>query len=193
MNIKHVGRRALLCALVASADLGLCTVVLGADPAPPAVSGAACSLVARAAAIQPAGLPVIVELTLKDIGKEPLQYWCGGPAEYPPATHFAVEVAPGGTAGKVRTVKCVNAQYEQGSGIFGAVDPGTSMKFPLSIAPLAAGEYKITVTSVEAKEDDPTTKREKTVFPAAQQQFKSPFGRTRRSRTPRGMSGFVRF
>jgi hypothetical protein len=96
-----------------------------------------------------------------------LQYWCGGPAEYPQGTKFGAEVTRIRGAGQARTFECFNGQYVQGSGNDLQIRRGTSVEVPLSIAPLPAGDYEIVFKSRESKWIDPMTKEEKTLWPAA--------------------------
>ena len=70
---------------------------------------------------QPAGYPVVLELTLTNPGKDSVAWWCGGPERYPGAEHFVVEVRYDGGE-KWHAVEATNGQYTQGSGDTGRSD-----------------------------------------------------------------------
>jgi len=89
------------------------------------------SLSIAADRIQPAGWPIIVELTVTNIGEEQISWWCGGPDKYPGAEHFIVEVRYGGEA-TWHEVSASNGQYRQGSGFSLRLAPGESIVVPLA-------------------------------------------------------------
>src|SRR5215475_1341359 len=81
---------------------------------------------------QPSGWPIVVELTLTNVGKEPIRWWCGGPDLYPGAEHFIVQVRQG-VGDDWRDVKPTNGQYVEGSGIDRQLKPGESITVPLAL------------------------------------------------------------
>ena len=81
---------------------------------------------------QPSGWPVIVELTLTNVGNEPIKWWCGGPDVYPGAEHFRVQVRQG-VGDDWRDVKPTNGQYIEGSGTYRHLKPGESITVPLAL------------------------------------------------------------
>jgi len=81
---------------------------------------------------QPAGWPVVVELTVRNTGKEPVSWWCGGPGIYPGAEHFAVRVRYGReTVWQDATGS--NGQYTEGSGRARQLASGESIVVPLAV------------------------------------------------------------
>ena len=81
---------------------------------------------------QPAGWPVVVEVTLTNIGKEPIFWGCGGPDLYPGAERFLVQLRYGGED-QWRTVAATNGQYRQGSSINQWLEKEQSIIVPLAI------------------------------------------------------------
>lgn len=81
---------------------------------------------------QPIGWPVVVEVTLTNVGKEPIGWWCGGPDVYPPAEHFAVQVRYG-AEDDWHDVASSNGQYVRGSGFTRQLKPGESIVVPMAI------------------------------------------------------------
>lgn len=81
---------------------------------------------------QPAGWPIIVEVTITNVGQEDVTWWNGGPDEYPSAEHFAVKVRYGADT-NWNEVTPSNGQYVQGSGGDRGLPPGESIRVPLAI------------------------------------------------------------
>ena len=81
---------------------------------------------------QPAGWPIVVEVTVTNVGKEDVSWWCGGPDKYPPAQHFKVEVRYGAGT-NWQEVTPSNGQYVMGSGFDRSLPPGGSILVPLAI------------------------------------------------------------
>jgi hypothetical protein len=81
---------------------------------------------------QPSGWPIVVELTLTNVGEEPIRWWCGGPDVYPGAEHFRVRVHQG-LEDDWREVKPTNGQYVEGSGTHRQLKSGESITVPLAL------------------------------------------------------------
>jgi hypothetical protein len=81
---------------------------------------------------QPAGWPIVVEVTVTNVGKEGISWWCGGPDKYPPARHFAVSVRYGAET-NWHEVTASNGQYVEGSGFDRSLTPGESIQVPLAV------------------------------------------------------------
>jgi hypothetical protein len=81
---------------------------------------------------QPAGCPVVLDVKLTNVGKEKVSWWCGGPAAYPGAEHFAVQVRYDDTD-EWLDIEPTNGQYTQGSGRNTSLDPGASITVPLAL------------------------------------------------------------
>jgi len=106
-------------------------------------------------AMQPAGSPVLLKLVLTNKGKEPLTFWVGGPADYPPIN---IPARVTDAAGKTREMQLSNGQALGGSGLVKSLGPGDSVTIPAAMAPLPAGDYRIEVGDGSAKiavKDDP--------------------------------------
>lgn len=81
---------------------------------------------------QPAGWPIVVDVTVTNIGKGDISWWCGGPDKYPPAHHFAVEVRYNAET-NWHEVTASNGQYVEGSGFNRILAPGKSIQVPLAV------------------------------------------------------------
>ena len=92
---------------------------------------------------QPAGLPVLIEITLTNTGKTTVSYWCGGPDRYPGAHEFSARVTD--DRGKTRAVGLANGQYVMGSGVYRPIEPGEFVILPATLESLPAGSYTIRV------------------------------------------------
>ncbi len=90
------------------------------------------ALTVKADAKQPAGGPVVVEVTMTNIGPGAISWWCGGPDKYPGAEHLAVKVRYGEEAPWHKT-GATNGQYTMGSGRSGTLQPGAAIVVPLAI------------------------------------------------------------
>jgi hypothetical protein len=81
---------------------------------------------------QPRGGPVVVEVTMTNLGSEDIHWWCGGPDRFPQASQFKIEVAY--LYDETRFPESAsNGQYSEGSGIYRHLSPGESMTVPLAI------------------------------------------------------------
>jgi RNA polymerase sigma factor (sigma-70 family) len=95
-------------------------------------------------AVQPAGSPVLLTITMTNTSKQPLAYWCGGPSMgYPAVVGVKVQVAD--EAGKTQQLSAFNGQYLAGSGLMVAVQPGAAVKIPAVLPPLPRGTYTIRI------------------------------------------------
>jgi len=103
----------------------------GTDAAGPVAQGDV-TLTVKEDVEQPTGWPVVVELTLTNVGKEPIGWWCGGPDVYPPAQHFAVQVRYGADD-DWHDVTPSNGQYVLGSGFTRQLKPGESIVVPMAV------------------------------------------------------------
>jgi hypothetical protein len=105
------------------------------DAAAPTLHGEV-TLSLKADKVQPDGFPIIVEVTVTNASKENVRWWCGGPARYPGAEHFSVEVRFGwhdGPWAKWHAVGATNGQYIEGSGIGEQLAPRQSIIVPLAL------------------------------------------------------------
>lgn len=117
--------------LVASAFISLSHAAAAEaekDPPKPKVA-----LTLKADNPQPAGEPVVMEITLTNLGSKDIRWWCGGPSKYPKASDFTVEASFLGTRWPLNSEAFSNGQYEQGSGIFVHLTPGESIQVPLAV------------------------------------------------------------
>jgi len=92
---------------------------------------------------QPVGGPVVVEITLTNLGSETIHWWCGGPARYPKASDFAVEASYYGYRWQLNSKLFSNGQYEQGSGRGVDLAPGESIMAPLAVVLSAPENVKL--------------------------------------------------
>lgn len=81
---------------------------------------------------QAAGFPIVVNVNVKNIGKDKIRWWCGGPKQYPGGEHFDVSVRYNADR-DWREVSPSNGQYVQGSGFTRFLKPGESIVVPLAI------------------------------------------------------------
>jgi len=81
---------------------------------------------------QPAGWPILVDVTVTNTGNEKVDWWCGGPDTYPPAHHFAVSVRYGADT-NWHDVTPSNGQCVEGSGSSRNLAPGKSIQVPLAV------------------------------------------------------------
>src|SRR5450432_4466061 len=75
------------------------------------------------------GKPVLLKVTLTNIGDKPLSYWCGGPELYPAAENFLIILTS--ADGKSREIMPTNGQYTVGSGVGRDIKPGEAVEVPL--------------------------------------------------------------
>jgi RNA polymerase sigma-70 factor (ECF subfamily) len=95
-------------------------------------------------AVQPAGSPVLLTITMTNTGKQPLAYWCGGPSmAYPAVVGVKVQVTD--EAGQTQQLQPSNGQCVAGSGIMVPVQPGAAVKIPAVLPPLPTGTYTIRI------------------------------------------------
>jgi RNA polymerase sigma factor (sigma-70 family) len=116
----------------------------------------------KADATQPAGVPVLVTVTLRNTGKKPLTYWCGGPGRYPGLFNTLVSIVDDKNNESISVL--TNGQYMQGSGILESIPPGESATFPAMLQWVRAGKYTIRVgdgkpARVTVKDDPELLKR----------------------------------
>ena len=123
-------------ALIAMGVLTRVAVACGASPT--------ASLTVSGDAVQPAGAPVILQLSVRNTGKSRISYWCAGPGEYPDAAVFVATVAPVGAPGKPLKLILDNGQWS-GPGRAFDLAPGRSITFPATIGPVLPGRYRITI------------------------------------------------
>jgi hypothetical protein len=97
---------------------------------------------------QPAGWPVVVEVTLKNTGAAPIKWWCGGPGLYPGAEHFIVKVRYGPDRDWL-DARATNGQYFEGSGSFRELKPGEIIVVPLAIPTKRTGGLSFTIRPAE--------------------------------------------
>ncbi|MBX9626156.1 MAG: hypothetical protein K2X82_20325 [Gemmataceae bacterium] len=118
-----------------------------AFPAPP--SPGEVSLTVTGETVRPAGWPVLVEVTVKNVGKTPVWWWCGGPDRYPGAEHFAVRVRTNGGP-EWQDGTATNGQYTAGSGAMLSLKPGESVVVPLAV-PVKEGGGRVEVRIAPAR------------------------------------------
>jgi HEAT repeats len=111
---------------------------------------------------QPAGAPVLLTITLTNVGNSSRIYWCGGPASYPDASWYMARVMD--EHGKSRELPLSNGQFHEGSGGIREVKPGEQVVFPAAFDPLPAGSYTIQIgkgksTFVTVKDDPERLRR----------------------------------
>src|SRR5689334_3924933 len=109
-----------------------------ADLAPSAM------LTVTAAAIKPAGWPVILNLQVYNTGFNSIGYWCGVPDKYPDAQDFVAIVAINNGPQTTRSeVKLANGQQHTGpEGRMRWIVPGQLMRVPAVLPPMAIGTYE---------------------------------------------------
>jgi len=110
----------------------------------------------KADAVHPAGVPIVLDVKLTNLGLKPLGYWCGGPGQYPGFNHTVVTVTD--TDGKSRREPLSNGQYIEGSGMGRSVESCASIQVPGMLPALPAGRYTLRIgkgepTSIEVKAD----------------------------------------
>ena len=119
------------------------------------------------------GAPVLVRITVTNVGQAPFTYWCGGPATYPGAHHFVAHVTD--EPGRTREAHLSNGQYQMGSGTERQVLPGQSVTLPAALEPLSAGTYTIQVGNCKLvrviinDDEQLAVKREQNVLKRARQ------------------------
>ena len=87
----------------------------------------------KADRFQPADNPVIIEMTVSNVGDDNVSWWCGGPDRYPGDNCFRVETRRGLDV-SWRNTPCSNGQYSIGSGLIMHLKPGDSIVVPLVVA-----------------------------------------------------------
>jgi hypothetical protein len=102
------------------------------------------ALKAEAERYEAAGWPVIVDVTMTNVGKGPVTWWCGGPDRYPGAEHFAVRVRYGAES-EWHEVEATNGQYVAGSGVTRELKLGESIVVPLAIPVEKSGGVSFTI------------------------------------------------
>jgi hypothetical protein len=123
-------RSALFARAIASALLFVCPHLPGAeDPSPKGKV----AITMKADRIQPAENPVIIEMTVENVGDENVSWWCGGPDSYPGDKYFRAETRLG-LDRSWRSTPCSNGQYNLGSGTIVHLKPGESIVVPLVVA-----------------------------------------------------------
>jgi hypothetical protein len=105
----------------------------------------AATLDVSADAVQPAGAPVLLTLTVHNTGHEPISYWWGGPGDYPNAGEYLASVSVAGEAKPFLQIALSNGQKTDGAGRTRDVPAGHSVSFPAALTPLPAGRYSISV------------------------------------------------
>jgi len=131
---RRAGLWALIC-LFASCDASIARAELAA------------TLKVTADPVQPAHVPILLTLTIRNAGTEPISYWRGSAGGYPDASSFTAAIS---YAGRTRTVLAdrlsnSNGQFASGAGRMRALKPGESASFPAALRPLPPGTYSIYV------------------------------------------------
>ncbi|MGA2498213.1 MAG: hypothetical protein ABSH20_10755, partial [Tepidisphaeraceae bacterium] len=98
---------------------------------------------------QVVGVPILLELTVKNTGTRAITYWCGGPDIYPGAHPFEAIIVD--ERGQEQRMELSNGQYVKGSGQGRTIETDTVMTFPAAMAGLPAGKY--TLRSVVGESD----------------------------------------
>jgi hypothetical protein len=90
---------------------------------------------------QPSGVPILLTLTVRNVGDKPIYYGPG--VRYPPARYFRASI----TDTKEKTIERQLNNDEDGaiSGPGGWINPGRSVDVPAAIASLPPGAYRIQV------------------------------------------------
>lgn len=114
----------------------ICTAP-AAEPAPTA------SLTIVGDAVQPAGVPVILQLLIHNTGARRMSCWCSGPGEYPDAADYTATLI--GPEGPTAKIPLANGQHPESDGRSMDVAPGRSMQFPATLGILAPGTYQILI------------------------------------------------
>ncbi len=145
-----------------------------ADKNPPPHS----STVVRADATQPAGLPILLTVTVTNNGKEAIVYWTDF-GHYPPGFWFEARFTD--ARGKVHEARLSNDQGHPGSGGGRQIQPGDSVTAPAMMVPLPVGSYTIQVwngkSAVVTVKDDPQLARKWDQDILAKIRKGDPFGR----------------
>jgi hypothetical protein len=102
---------------------------------------------------QPGNWPVVVELTVTNVGKEPISWWCAGPGPYPGDQHFIVQVRQR-AEDDWRDVKPTNGQYTEGSGTYCDLKPGESITVPLALPAEKKSESSFRILPREWRADE---------------------------------------
>jgi RNA polymerase sigma factor (sigma-70 family) len=97
----------------------------------------------KTAAIHPAGVPILLDVKLTNLSKDPLPYWCGGPGDYPGFNQTVVTVTD--ARGRKQALVLSNGQYLEGSGINRRVESCTSISVPAVCPDLPPGEYTLRI------------------------------------------------
>ena len=97
--------------------------------------------------VQPEGLPILLTLTIRNTGPEPIYFWRGGAGDYPDASHFAAAATH---QGNHRTwpwerLSNSNGQLAEAAGRLREIRPGQSVSFPAALRPFPAGSYRVVV------------------------------------------------
>jgi hypothetical protein len=100
------------------------------------------SVAVQADSTQPAGLPILLTLTVTNTGDKPYLYWAPG-RSYPPGDSFLAVITD--DSGNVREAQMNNDRGGPGSGGIFELLHGQSINIPVCIGPIAPGSYKIEV------------------------------------------------
>ena len=90
---------------------------------------------------QVVGVPILLELTVKNTGTQSIKYWCGGPDSYPGAHRFQAIIVD--ERGQEQRMPLSNGQYWRGSGDDKTIAPDAAVTFPAATAALPAGKYTL--------------------------------------------------
>jgi hypothetical protein len=132
MDLRRIGILAIL--VLARSE------VLGAEGVGPVAS-----LEVTAEPVQPADGPIVLTLSVRNTGKVPIRYWCGGPGDFPDAQDYAATIANAKERKPILHLPLSNGQYTDQSGAARQVTLGRTIHFPAAFPPLAPGVYRITV------------------------------------------------
>jgi RNA polymerase sigma factor (sigma-70 family) len=129
-------------------------------------------------AVQPAGSPLLLTITLTNNGKEPIPWWCGGPAmDYPGVSGLKAQLTD--AAGMVRESQLSNGQYTAGSGLVRTIAPGASVAIPALLPPQAKGTYVIQIGKDKSArvsvQDNPELLKKRELDLLARARKKEPF------------------
>ena len=81
---------------------------------------------------QPLGMPIIMQVHVRNISSSPVRWWCGIGSSLPSAMNFKVETKHEHDS-EWQTVRATNAEADEGSGIHLTLNPEESIVVPLAV------------------------------------------------------------
>ena len=95
--------------------------------------------------VQPAGLPILLTLSVRNTGTEPISYWCGAAGGYLNAGGFIANISYANGTRVILSERLSNSngEFAWDAGRMHELRPGESFSFPAALRSLPAAKYSI--------------------------------------------------